>query len=90
MKSLIFGLVMLLCLCTATASFASSGKKAPAKMTPQQIEKMCKQEVQSGAQKEVDRQEAQAKAANNRGFSKEKTLATVKKDIYEGCVKSHK
>ena len=76
----------------STFAHASShaAKKAPAKMSAQEIDKMCKDEVQKGAQKEVDRQEAQAKAANNRSFSKSKALADVKKDIYEGCVKSHK
>ena len=56
MKSLMVTLVVFASLGTATICFANSGKKAAAKMTPQQIEKVCKEEVQSGAQKEVDRQ----------------------------------
>ncbi len=90
MKSILFSLVVILGLSVSTLVFASGGKNKSGKMSAHEIDRLCKDEVSSGAQKEVDRQVAQAKAANNRGFSKEKALAQIKKDIYEGCVKSHK
>lgn len=90
MKTYLISLIFAFGFSANSVAHASGHKKGPAKLSAQEIDKICKEAVMSGAQKEVDRQEAQAKAANNRAFSKAKALSEVKANIYEGCVKSHK
>ena len=88
-------LLILFALTVSSSGFASGTKHGgghkPASVDKKGIEKACKDEVQSNANRIVDKKVADLKKENkNAHYDKTKLLAETKKEIFEDCMKKSK